>query len=63
MKVEEVVRYFTGIDSHLSTGVELDTKILEEIIVPNARNGLVVDVISWFSDINDGKVLHTESKV
>ena len=56
----DVVRYPVDINFHFATWTELNTKIFEEFIVSGARDGLVVDLVGRFCDIDDGEVLHAE---
>ena len=60
LNVAEVVGHLVDNDFHLATWVELDTKIFEGFIVSGARDGVVVNVVGRFSDIDNCKVLHTE---
>ena len=60
LEVVEVVRHLADINFHLATWIEWNTKILEKFIISIARDGVVVDVVGWFSDIYGAEVLHTE---
>ena len=60
MDVLEVVGYPVDVNFHFATWIELDTKISEEFIVSGARDGLVVDLVGRFCDIDDGEVPHAE---
>ena len=56
----EVVRHLVDIYFHLSTRIKLNTKVLEELVVFGARDGMIVDVVGWFSNVDYGVVLHAE---
>ena len=56
----KVVRHLVDIYFHLSTRIELNAKVLEELVVSVAGDGMIIDVIGWFSNVDYGVVLHAE---
>ena len=48
---------------HLAAWVELNTKIFEQFVAASAGDGdgVIVDGVDWFSDVDDGKIFHLES--
>ena len=56
----KVVGHLVDVNFHLSARIELNAKVLEEVIISGARDRMVVEVVGWFSEIDYGVVLHTK---